>query len=72
VPLNWALTQDNLGGALEALGERESGTERLEEAGAAFREALTVYTLDASPYEHDKAQRNIDRLTALIVQRQGK
>ncbi|MGI9501950.1 MAG: hypothetical protein ACR2RE_02690, partial [Geminicoccaceae bacterium] len=31
-PLNWALAQNNLGNALSTLGERESGTSRLEEA----------------------------------------
>ena len=38
VPLDWATTQDNLGNALGALGQRESGTARLEEAVAAYQE----------------------------------
>jgi hypothetical protein len=40
VPLDWALTQDNLGAALLRLGERESGTARLEEAVAAYRDIV--------------------------------
>jgi tetratricopeptide (TPR) repeat protein len=40
VPLLWAMTQNNLGNALQKLGERESGTGRLEEAVAAYRAAL--------------------------------
>ena len=40
VPLDWAMTQNNLGNALRTLGERESGTARLEEAVAAYRAAL--------------------------------
>ena len=44
VPLDWAKTQMNLGNALETLGERESGTARLEEAVAAFDACLTVTT----------------------------
>ena len=40
MPLDWARTQTNLGKALKALGEREPGTERLEEAVAAYRLAL--------------------------------
>ena len=40
VPLDWATTQNNLGTALQTLGERESGTARLEEAVAAYRAAL--------------------------------
>jgi tetratricopeptide (TPR) repeat protein len=43
VPLDWAMTQNNLGNALLRLGERESGTERLEAAVAAYREALKEY-----------------------------
>jgi hypothetical protein len=42
-PLDWAMTQTNLGFALFRLGERESGTARLEEA-AAYREALQEST----------------------------
>ena len=40
VPFEWAGTLNNLGNALRTLGEREGGTARLEEAIAAFREAL--------------------------------
>ena len=40
MPLDWATTQNNLGVALPTLGERESGTAQLEEAVAAYREAL--------------------------------
>ena len=40
MPLDWAMTQNNLGAALLRLGERESGTARLEEAVAAYRAAL--------------------------------
>ena len=40
MPLDWATTQNNLGTALQTLGERESGTARLEEAVEAYRAAL--------------------------------
>ena len=40
VPLQWAMTQNNLGNALQELGERESGTARLEQAVVAYRKAL--------------------------------
>ena len=40
VPLDWARAQNHLGLALYRLGERESGTAKLEEAVVAFREAL--------------------------------
>src|SRR6516165_5458809 len=44
VPLDWAMTQTNLGLALWRFGERESGTAKLEEAVVAYREALKEYT----------------------------
>ncbi|MBO0734319.1 MAG: hypothetical protein J2P49_08400 [Methylocapsa sp.] len=37
-------TQKNLGNALSSLGERESGTARLEEAVSAYRNALKEWT----------------------------
>jgi hypothetical protein len=40
VPLDWAATQSNLGNALSSLGERESGTTRLEQAVTAYRAVL--------------------------------
>ena len=41
LPLDWALTQNNLGAALSRLGgERESGAARLQEAVEAYRAAL--------------------------------
>jgi hypothetical protein len=36
VPLDWAATQMSRGNALAMLGERESGTARLEQAVAAL------------------------------------
>ena len=44
VPLDWAATQINLGLALQTLGERESGTVRLEAAVAVYRAALEEWT----------------------------
>ncbi len=43
VPLQWAMTQNNLGNALVGLGERESGTARLEEAVTAYRAAIEEF-----------------------------
>jgi tetratricopeptide (TPR) repeat protein len=48
-PLDWAMTQFSLGNALSALGERESGTGRLEEAVAAYRVALEEQTRERVP-----------------------
>jgi hypothetical protein len=51
VPLDWAMTQNNLGNALLRLGERESGTARLEEAVAAYRAALEELTRERAPLQ---------------------
>ena len=40
MPLQWAMTQSNLGNSLQNIGKRESVTARLEEAVAVFRAAL--------------------------------
>ena len=49
VPFRWAKTESNLGDALEALGERESGTARLTEAVAAYRTALEERARERGP-----------------------
>jgi tetratricopeptide (TPR) repeat protein len=58
-PLQWAMTQTNLGGALATLGERESGTARLEEAVAAYREALKELTRERVPLQWATTQHNL-------------
>jgi tetratricopeptide (TPR) repeat protein len=59
VPLEWAKIQNNLGNALRALGERESGTARLEEAVSAYREALEERTRARTPLEWAQTQNNL-------------
>ena len=49
VPLDWAMTQSNLGTALSMLGERRGDEKTLEEAIAAFREALKEHTRERVP-----------------------
>jgi tetratricopeptide (TPR) repeat protein len=56
VPLDWARTQLDLGVALERLGERESGTEHLNQAVTAFRAALEENTRDRVPLDWAKTQ----------------
>jgi hypothetical protein len=67
VPLDWARTQNNLCIALGRLGERESGTMRLEEAVAACREALKERTRERVPLDWARsfggiAQEKVDEL----------
>ena len=59
MPLDWAMTQNNLGNALWTLGERESGTARLEEAVAAYRAALKEWTRERVPLDWATTQNNL-------------
>jgi tetratricopeptide (TPR) repeat protein len=58
-PLDWAVTQNNLGDALEALGERESKTTHLEDAVAAYRAALEERRRDRVPLDWAITQNNL-------------
>ena len=69
VPLEWAGTQNNLGNALQRLGERESGTARLEEAVAAYRVALEE-TRERVPLEWARTRNNLDRALKALADRQ--
>jgi tetratricopeptide (TPR) repeat protein len=53
------VTQNNLGTALGTLGERESGTARLEEVVAAYRAALTEWTRERVPLQWATTQNNL-------------
>jgi len=71
-PLDWARTQNNLGTALSSLGEREGGTERLDAAVTAYREALEVRTREVTPHEWGITQSNLgNTLETLRERRDG-
>jgi hypothetical protein len=71
VPLQWAATQNNLGGALLRFGERESGTARLEEAVAADRAALEERTLERAPLDWAKSTGNQGVALMLLAEGRG-
>jgi tetratricopeptide (TPR) repeat protein len=71
VPLQWALAQNNLGNALENLGERESGTARLEEAVAAFRLALQERTRERVPLDWAMTQNNLGWALTTLGERES-
>src|SRR5208283_3810286 len=71
VPLDWARTQMNLGNALATLGERESGTGKLEEAVAAYREALKEWTRERVPLDWARTQMNLGNALATLGERES-
>ncbi len=71
VPLDWALTQNNLGNALGTLGERESGTARLEEAVAAYRAALDEMTRERVPLGWAMTQNNLGNALQMLGERES-
>jgi tetratricopeptide (TPR) repeat protein len=71
VPLDWAMTQNNLGTALSRLGERESGTARLEEAVDAYRAALEERTRERVPLQWAMTRNNLNQVEALLEDRQN-
>ena len=63
------MTQNNLGNALQALGDRESGTTRLEEAVAAYRAALEERTRERVPLQWAATQNNLKVVLDLLETR---
>ena len=56
---------------LRALGERESGTARLEEAVAAYREALKERTRERVPLDWATTQNNLGNALAELGERES-
>jgi tetratricopeptide (TPR) repeat protein len=69
VPLDWAMTQNNLGIALRRLGERADGTKRLDEAVAAYCEALQERTRERVPLAWGQSQHSLANALAEVAGR---
>jgi tetratricopeptide (TPR) repeat protein len=69
--LQWASTQILLGVALTMLGERESGTARLEEAVAAYREVLTALRREDAPRVWAFARSNLGDVLRMLGEREN-
>src|SRR5262249_19720384 len=69
VPLEWAGTQNNLGNTLTYLGERESGTQHLTEAVAAFRAALLERTRERVPLDWAATLMNLGSALTNLAER---
>jgi tetratricopeptide (TPR) repeat protein len=70
-PLQWAGTQNNLGAALQTLGEREAGIERLAAAVRAYEEALKEWTRETAPPQWAAAQHNLGAVLAALGTREA-
>jgi tetratricopeptide (TPR) repeat protein len=70
VPLDWANIQNNLGNALQALGQREPGIQRLEEAVATYRAALLERTRERVPLQWAATQNNLGNALQALGQRE--
>ena len=68
---DWARTQNNLGTALSSLGELTGSGERLEEAVAAYRAALEVYTRDEMPADWAGMQNNLGTTLSMLGELTG-
>jgi len=71
-PLDWAQTETNLGLALVAIGERESGTARLERAIAAERAALEELTRERNPLGWAETEYDLGRALAALGERENR
>ena len=62
---------NDLGTTLSTLGERESGTERLEQAVEAYRAALEEWTRDKAPLEWAGTQNNLGNALKFLGERES-
>jgi hypothetical protein len=67
----WPGIQNNLGEVLLIIGQRGTGTRHLEEAIAAFGEALKVWTKEVAPYQNSVVKEHCFRATAFLAQRRN-
>ena len=65
------MTQNNLGNALQALGERESGTERLKKAVDAYFSALEERTRKRVPLDWAATQNNFGNALQALGERES-
>ena len=63
--------QNDLGNALQTLGERESGTARLDQAVQAYRAALEEYTRGRVPLDWAMTQNNLGNVLATLGGRES-
>jgi hypothetical protein len=65
LPMQYAMTQNNLGSVYGTLAEVRDREENCKKAIVAFQEALRVYTLERFPDLHERTKKNLTR--ALLI-----
>ena len=70
VPLDWAMTQNNLGNALAALAERQKSAVRMNEALTCMRAAAEVYQQSGDAYWLPIAQSRVTEMEAELLKLQ--
>lgn len=70
-PDEWSATQQALGMALSALGQRRPGIHLLQRAVAAFEQALQVRTRERAPQDWAASQHGLGNALGILAQRQG-
>ena len=62
---------NDLGTALQTLGERESGTDKLQDAVTAYRDALKEYTRNRVPLDWARTQMNLGNALKTLGERES-
>jgi tetratricopeptide (TPR) repeat protein len=70
-PVQWAMTQNNLGAALQTLGERKRDSALLKAAVAAFRAVLEEFTRERAPLDWAMTQNNLGNALRVLAEREG-
>ena len=71
VPLDWAMTQMNLGFTLTRLGERQADTSSLEKAVQAYENALLEHTRERVPMQWATTQVNMGLVASAYFDKTG-
>ena len=71
VPMDWAMSQNNLGRALCRWGERANNVAKLEQSIAAFDKALLERTRDRVPLDWATTRGNRAEAMALLAEHRG-
>ncbi|MBK5957110.1 hypothetical protein CCR97_02620 [Rhodoplanes elegans] len=71
LPIPWALTQNDLGNSLSALGEIDPDSAYLKAAQVAYERALTVLTLETRPLDWALTSTNLGTVLILLGKRES-